>query len=63
MKDITINKNGKTYVLSQRATENRWFWLYTIYEIDPKTNKIINMLGKRQAMKPEDALEDVLKEG
>jgi len=62
MKDTKITKDGKTYLISQRMTENRWFWLFTIYEIDAETNKVKNLLGKRQAMRIEDALDDVLKE-
>ena len=61
MKDIRIEKDGKAYILAARMTENRFFWLFTIYEVDPTINRIIYMLGKRTAMTPEEALLDVLK--
>ena len=62
MKDTRIEKNGKTYIATSEITDNRWFWKYSIYEIDKDTNTIKNFLGKRIAMNIEDALEDVLKE-
>lgn len=42
-----IERNGKRYIIEEEHTENRWYLLYRLYEIDAGN---VRFLGKVQTM-------------